>query len=167
MRQKEVLLGLLMPTPISDRKLGGRDGWWEEWQSGQSIRPPTMCKWLKPSPLLCMGQLVLLCQWMHKWMREEKAVFFKWVILYSADFLPTHLPVIWAAGEKESFRNVQGRQAIWVSLANPEPISQLTQVFTYKTKKYIKRWPATQRGLGSKADVSVGLWKHSDCKVTF
>lgn len=32
--------------------------------------------------------------------------------------------------EKKRLRNVQARQAIWVSLENPEPISQLTYFLT-------------------------------------
>lgn len=150
-----MLLALLMFTPMSNMKLGGAEGWWEWGQCGQSYQVIYNVEVAKTQPA-ALYRVVSASVSMNTRMseKEEGCVFFKWVILYSADFLPTWSPIIWAAGKKERLRNVQGRQAIWVSLENPEPTSQLTYVLTFLEKWYYEvtsnKWVFPSWGLCSK-----------------
>lgn len=68
-----------------------------------------------------------------------------------------NLSTCYLSSWRERFRNVQRRQAIWVSLENPEPISQLTCVLTF-LDKYIKRWLATNGYFHSEVWAATLMW---------
>lgn len=132
---------LLTFTPSSDRRLGGEEGWWEQWQFGQSYQAIYNVEVAKTQPIALYG-VVNASVAMNTWMNEKgEGCVFKMGHLVFRGFA-ANLSTCYLSSWRERFRNVQRIQAIWVFLENPESISELTYVLTF-SNKYIQRWLAT------------------------